>query len=513
VATASGPVELAELTAVLSLAADMAAGLSLEHGLRSCLLATCLATRAGLGHDEVRDVYYTALLRSIGCTSDSHEQAELFGDEIAARAELNLAPHLPPRELLGALTRHSGAGLAPARRARAIGRTLAAARMLPRQITTAHCEVAQQLAARLSLPRGVPASLYSVSERWDGKGFPAGLRAGQIPVAARFAQVSYDALLLAEHMGGTEQIGKLAGTWYDPDVAPLLAPGDAADVLELAAPWDEVLTSEPGGPITLTNDQFDRACEAAADFADLKSPWLLGHSRGVAELAEAAAWRAGLEGTEVAAVRRAGLLHDLGRAAIPSGAWDRRGPLRDNEWEQVRLHPYYTERFLARSPRLAPLGVIAAAHHERLDGSGYHRACGAAQLPAAARLLAAADGYQAMTRPRPHRDLWEADQAAAELESQARRGTLDGAAVQAVLAAAGQRQRASRQVLPAGLSEREAQVLALLARGISNRAIAGQLGITPKTAGHHVEHIYAKIGVSTRAAAALFALQHGLLEP
>ncbi|HXP19046.1 MAG TPA: HD domain-containing phosphohydrolase [Streptosporangiaceae bacterium] len=287
------PVQLAEFTAALSLAADMAAGLSLDHGLRCCLLATRLAARAGLGPGELRDVYYVALLRSIGCTSDAHEQAELFSDEIAARAELNLAPHLPPRELLGALSRHSGAGSPPARRARAVGRTLAAARTMPRQIATAHCETAQRLADRLSLPAGVSVSLYSVFERWDGKGFPAGVGGGQIPVAARFAQVSYDALLLAEHLGGTERVGKLAGTRYDPDVAALLAPGDAAGVLDLVTPWDEVLACEPGGPTALTDGQLDRACEAAADFADLKSPWLLGHSRGVAELAEAAAWRAG----------------------------------------------------------------------------------------------------------------------------------------------------------------------------------------------------------------------------
>jgi HD-GYP domain-containing protein (c-di-GMP phosphodiesterase class II) len=362
------------------------------------------------------------------------------------------------------------------------------------------------------VPSNVPASLYAVFERWDGKGFPAGLRASQIPVAARFVQVSYDALLLAEHFGDTERVGKLAGTCYDPDIAALLAPGDAADVLELVTPWDMVLAGDPGGPTALTGDQFDRACEAAADFADLKSPWLLGHSRGVAGLAEAA-WRAGLGSAEVAAVRRAGLLHDLGRAAIPSGIWDHYGPLRDNEREQVRLHAYYTERVLARSPGLAPLGIIAGAHHERLDGSGYHRGCVAAQLPVAARLLAAADSYQAMLMPRPHRGRREPEHAAAELESQVRSGGLDGTAVGAVLAAAGHRQRASRPVLPAGLSEREAQVLALLARGTSNRQIAGQLGITPKTAGHHVQHIYTKIGVSTRAAAALFALQHDLLGP
>ena len=184
-ATAPEHLELAEFTAALSLAADMAAGLSLEHGLRSCLLATRLAARADLAPGELRNVYYVARLRSIGCTSDAHEQAELFGDEIAARAELNLAPHLAPhlapRELLGALSRHSGAGAPPAQRARAIGRTLVSARRLPRQIATAHCEVAEQLAASLGLPDEVPASLYAVFERWDGKGFPAGMRAGNIP--------------------------------------------------------------------------------------------------------------------------------------------------------------------------------------------------------------------------------------------------------------------------------------------------------------------------------------------
>ena len=196
---------------------------------------------------------------------------------------------------------------------------------------------------------------------------------------------------------------------------------------------------------------------------------------------------------------------------VPSGLWDRPGPLRDSEWELVRLHAYHGERVLARSPRLAPLGALAGAHHERLDGSGYHRGSDGARLPAEARLLAAADCYQAMTSARPHRERLSLERAAAELQAQVRAGRLDSAAVQAVLTVAGHTGKAGSRAFPAGLSDREAQVLALLARGHSNRQIASQLGITPKTAGHHVEHLYAKIGVSTRAAAALFALEHGLL--
>ena len=510
-ASDQGPVGLAEFTAALSLAADQAAGLSVGHGLRTCLLATRLARRAGLPIADVRHVYYTALLRSVGCTSDAHEQAELFGDEIAARTQLNLAPHLPARELLGVLARHSGAGEPPMRRAAALGRTLAASRDLPRRVATAHCETAQRLSRRLSLPDSVSAAVHAVFERWDGSGFPDGLAGAQIPVPARFAQLSYDALLLHEHRGGIDGIARLAGACYDPDLAVLLKGDDTAEVTEVVSPWEEVLAAEPCGPTPLDSRQLDGACEAAADFADLKSPWLLGHSRGVAELAEAAAWRAGLDASRVAGLRRAALLHDLGRVVVPSGVWDRPGPLRDHEWELVRLHAYHSERTLARSPGLAPLGVIAGAHHERLDGSGYHGGSAGARLPAEARLLAAADCYQAMTQARPHRERLDPERAAAELQAEVRAGRLDGAAVQGVLTVAGHTGKTGSRVFPAGLSDREAQVLALLARGHSNREIASQLGITPKTAGHHVEHLYAKIGVSTRAAAALFALEHGLL--
>jgi HD-GYP domain-containing protein (c-di-GMP phosphodiesterase class II) len=180
-----------------------------------------------------------------------------------------------------------------------------------------------------------------------------------------------------------------------------------------------------------------------------------------------------------------------------------------SEWEQVRLHPYHSERILSRSSALAPLAPLAGMHHERLDGSGYYRQ--ATMIPTGARVLAAADAYQAMTQERPHRPALTPSAAAEQLNSEAARGRLDAEAVRAVLDAAGHPPARARLTWPAGLSDREVQVLRLVARGYSNREIARVLWISPKTAGHHVQHIYAKIGVSTRAAAAMFAMEHDLI--
>jgi DNA-binding CsgD family transcriptional regulator len=178
--------------------------------------------------------------------------------------------------------------------------------------------------------------------------------------------------------------------------------------------------------------------------------------------------------------------------------------------ERVRMHPYLTQRTFSRSTRLAELARLAAEHHERLDGSGYPRALAGGALSPEARLLAAADAYQAMTEPRPHRTARDRDDIANELRREVAAGRLDADAVDAVLGAAGHRVPRRREG-PSGLTRREVEILVLLAFGLSNRAIADRLVITPKTVGNHVEHIYTKIGCSTRAAASLFAMQHGLL--
>jgi HD-GYP domain-containing protein (c-di-GMP phosphodiesterase class II) len=230
----------------------------------------------------------------------------------------------------------------------------------------------------------------------------------------------------------------------------------------------------------------------------------------VADLAGQAAGLAGLGGQAPDLVRRAGLVHDLGRLGVSNAIWDKPGELSHAETERVRLHPYLTERMLACSPALAPLAAIAVQHHERLDGSGYPRGLTGSAISPEGRVLAAADFYHSRTEPRPHRPALTPDEAAAQLRAEARAGRMDADAVTAVLGAAGHR-ATRRPARPGGLTGREVEVLRLLARGLSNREIAERLVISRKTASHHVEHIYAKTGTTNRALASLFAASHGLI--
>jgi HD-GYP domain-containing protein (c-di-GMP phosphodiesterase class II)/DNA-binding CsgD family transcriptional regulator len=380
----------------------------------------------------------------------------------------------------------------------------------------AHCEVAVRVAETLGLGQGIQRGLWQGYERWDGKGTPERLKGEALALPVRITHLAQDTATFYT-MGGVEAAVAMArsrsGRQFDPAIVEAFCQGapDLLAPLDAESSWQAVLDAEPGAPIWISGAQIDTAAEVMADFVDLKTPFTVGHSRGVAALASAAAKRCGLPETDVVALRRAGLLHDIGRVGVSAGIWGKAGPLTESEWERVRLHPYYTERVLSRSGALAPLGALAALHHERLDGSGYHRQVASAQLPPAARILAAADVYQALTEPRPHRPACTPDDAAAEVSREAQAGRLDHEAVQAVLSAAGHRVRATRRTWPGGLSEREVEVLRLIARGLSNRQMATTLVISEKTVSHHVQHIYDKLDVSTRAAATLFAMQHNLL--
>jgi HD-GYP domain-containing protein (c-di-GMP phosphodiesterase class II) len=212
----------------------------------------------------------------------------------------------------------------------------------------------------------------------------------------------------------------------------------------------------------------------------------------------------------VQTLRRAALVHGFGRLGVSNSIWDKPGPLGPGERERVRMQPYFTERMLHQSAALAPLGVLAAQHRERLDGSGYPRGIAGGALSLSGRILGAADAYQAMREPRPHRPARSPDESARLLRAEVRSGRLDGVAVEAVLGAAGHRVRRRREG-PAGLTAREIDVLRLLARGLSTKQIAQRLAIAPKTAGNHIEHVYFKIAATNRATASLFAVQHGLL--
>jgi HD-GYP domain-containing protein (c-di-GMP phosphodiesterase class II) len=304
-----------------------------------------------------------------------------------------------------------------------------------------------------------------------------------------------------------------AGTGLDPEsVAVCLELGDRlyAD-LDAPSVWNLALDMEPGARPVVSEARLDACLSAMADFADLKSMWTIGHSRGVAKVAARSAAVAGLPAQDIVSLRRAALVHDIGRVAVPVHVWASPDSLTRGQHEQVRLHAYHSERVLDVSASLRPLARLAGAHGERYDGSGYHRGSKAGDLPLAAWLLGAADCYHAMREPRGYRPALSASAAADELRKEAADGRLAPDAVDAVLVAAGQpREPVPR---PAGLSQRECAVLGLVARGLATKQIARQLGISPKTCDHHIQSVYSKVGVSTRAGATLFALEHGLVSP
>jgi HD-GYP domain-containing protein (c-di-GMP phosphodiesterase class II)/DNA-binding CsgD family transcriptional regulator len=558
----SRPLRLAEAVGALSLATDLAMGQPLEHGLRTGVLAVRIAQAMGVPEDDQVSVFYTGLLHFAGCTAESEIDARFFGDELSARPQMMAVAFGTRRDLITTATRVAHPERARLARAAAMARSAFGGITEFRKWAASHCDVASVLGARMGFSGQVQTALRHLWERWDGRGMPGELSGDQIPLAVRLMQVAQDADMAWGEGGAAladQVLAERAGSGLDPDaVAAFRSLGEPA-YLDLDEPsiWEIALFTEPGPQPVVSDDRLDACLSAIADFADLKSMWTVGHSRGVAGLAERAAAVAGLPEADQVLLRRAGLVHDIGRVAIPVNVWAKPGPLNRDEREQVRLHAYHTERVLDAAAGLRPLARLAGSHGERCDGSGYHRGSRSAELPLTAWLLAAADCYQAMGESRPHRRALPADAAASELSREAEAGRLEPDAVHAVLIAAGQARAgpgtaghppgsgpagsgpAGRRTeepeghepgrhrteesegpgghrpvpRPAGLSERECEVLGLLAKGLATKQVARRLGISPKTCDHHIQRLYGKAGVSTRAGATLFALEHGLVRP
>jgi HD-GYP domain-containing protein (c-di-GMP phosphodiesterase class II) len=512
-----GVLRLADLLAGLSRLADLGFGLQAGEALRASALAAGLARSMDLDDEEVRAAMYTALLLHLGCVGYARETARLFGDELvmgAASARTNLAD---PRDVITTFLPSLTRGRSPRERTRLVLNSLTRGVRHGEAFATTACEVGRDAARRLRLPEEVQRSIYRSYEWWDGGGVPDGLRGDDIPVGARVAVLTTVAVTF-DVAGGTElaveAVREQRGGILDPGIAEHFIRRAAELFGEVHAhdPHQLVLDAEPAPVVAVLDPHLVEVASVFGDIADLKTPYTHGHSRGVAALAGDAGERLDLRGSDLAELALAAHLHDVGRVAISSAVWEKRGRLDGHEWEQVRLHAYHSERILSGSRRLASLMPLVGRHHERLDGSGYHRGCAGGELPVAARVLAASDAYQAMTQRRPHRAALAPDQAGEHLLDDARSGRLDPDAVGAVLAAAGHDAPAPRRAPPAGLTDREVQVLGLVAEGRTNREIGELLVVSRRTAEQHVQNVYAKFGVSSRAAAALFAMEHDLLD-
>jgi HD-GYP domain-containing protein (c-di-GMP phosphodiesterase class II)/DNA-binding CsgD family transcriptional regulator len=502
---AARPIGVGGVVAALSVTSDLTRGHPPGEAMRACLLATELARRAGLHEARVGDVYYATLLRFAGCAATSHEIAtRLTGNDVLVRARGDLMDATRPLEVLSFL---GGLGQGFGRlRTAARG---AAAKQVFVEGTRADCEVGADLTRRLRLPDVVRQAVLHGFERYDGRGAPDGVAGEEIAEAARYAAVGFAAVMFDAYRGAdqaTATVRRWSGRALDPAIVAifLAAPEELLRLSDPDDEWAAVVDAEPE-PKRMFRDEgtLDEALAGFGDAADLKTPWFHGHSGGVARLAREAASSTGT--AEPALVYRAGLLHDLGRVAVPTGIWEHPGALRRDEWELVRQHPYASGRILARSPVLAPLERIVSRHHERADGLGYPAGARGSELDAAACLLAAADVLHALTEPRPYRPALEPAEAARVLATL----SLDRDAIRAVVDATGAPQPPMPH-LPADLTERELDVLRLLASGRTKKEVATDLVISPATVHTHTVHIYAKCRVSTRAGLAMFAMQHGL---
>ena len=512
--TPSG-VRLNELLVALSLATDLGLGQPSEHMMRSARLSMRLGARLGLDPHELATLYDVSILTYVSCWVYGNEAALLFGDDIDFRAQIYDIDFGGMSAMMFMLRKSAGAGSSTFGGMRNAATLLAtAAHGVVEQMAT-HCAAAGELARRLGLSDEVCAGVQQSYARWDGRGVPATLSGESIALSARISHLANTCEVVhraAGIDGAVAVVTARSGTHFDPGMVDMVRRDPQSLFMNLENDTvDVVLGAEPVQRPELTEAQLDAALEAIGDFCDLRCTYFAGHARGTADLVSAAAARLAIPESEATLARRAALVHDVGRVGVPADVWDTPGRISARNWERVRMHSYYVERIFSRPEPLRRVGLLAATHHERMDGSGYHRGSSGVMLSVPARLLAAADAYHAMTQPRPHRQALSPAQAALALRRDAQRGLFDPDASDAVLAAAGVVSSATRVGPSAGLTTRETEVLRLLARGLANKSIARELSITPKTVGNHVEHIYMKVGVSNRAAAAMVAMQQGLL--
>ena len=506
-------IRVSEVLAALSLTTDLATGMPFEKGLATCLVATALADEIGLDSADCRVVFHAALLGAVGCTSHATENAAIFGDDIAFETAFK-ALDFGDAEVFGAQMAQFGSWAGPEKQPKMVADFLRLAPTTGAVAARSVCEVSKALGPRLGLPEGSVTALSEVYERWDGLGIPDHEHGDEISLPARILHVAEQAVQAHVARGRGAAVSELqrrSGGHLDPDLVSAFVNGADTVFGRLDSPdlLAAVVAAEPGLPAVVVPSERDRLCLALAIVVDLKGRFLLGHSAHVAGLSDRAGELSGMSADDRARLRAAALLHDIGRAAVSSSVWDRPGPLGAGDWERVRLHAYWTDRILRRCPGLADLADIASGHHERLDGSGYHRGSRGRDLSAAAKLLAAADVFAALTEDRPYRPAHSPGAAASIIAEEVAGGRLDRDACAAVVEAAGL--RPPRRQWPNDLTDREVDVLRLAARGMSNRKIAAELVVSERTVGHHLAHIYDKIGRRTRAGAAVFAMEHGLL--
>jgi HD-GYP domain-containing protein (c-di-GMP phosphodiesterase class II) len=470
-------------------------GQPIDHSPRTALLASRLAKLVAGGTAASACGSALGLIRWAGCTANAQGFADLFGDDITGRAAW----------IEGQNPFHNRPSLSEPLEA------------YTRPLAQAHCEATVEMARQLGLVPAVSAGALDLFERWDGSGIPAGRRGEEIHLLAQIVALCGDLEIYSRVFGlakALQLIETQAGRHYDPALARLglkHAPAWLAQIAELDA-WPAA-AAEASDAMSGTAADLDAFAALLGDYADLKLPSDFLNSRKVAEIAALTASILGFEPQAERRLARAALLHGLGRVAVPNATLERKGPLSEADEEHIRLIPHWTERILKRASIFEGEASLACRAFERLDGSGYPRGLGASNLDGASRALQAC--VFVVTASRLARVGKDAPTASDQIAREVASGRLDADSVSAVMTACGMPRRSlPSQTMASSLqavTQREREVLGHLARGSSNKEIAQKLGISPSTAGTHVENLYRKLGVSTRAAAALIASKWGLV--
>jgi len=424
-------VPLTDVLASLSFALDLTEGQPMGHALRTCLISLELAARLDLPLQVRRDLYFATILKDAGCSSNAAAVFQMFGgDEIAAkrnRMRTNWSNDL--RAAMYALE-HAAPGDSWFERAK---RVASLARLGPRAAATlvkVRCDRGAEAVLQLGFGRGAADAVRALDEHWDGHGHPRGLKGDQIPIAARVLGMAQILEVFSSENGpaaGIALIRRRSGKWFDPTVVEAcrgiegkLEQWSRRSTHDLRA---EVSAAEPGHAALLASaPTLLRLGRVFADIVDAKSPYTGAHSQRVADLAVGVARTLGWKRDLVEEIRSAALLHDIGKLSVPNSILDKPGALDPVEWEVMRMHALYTERILEHVKGYEWFAFASAAHHERMDGSGYCRGIGERQIPELSRVLAVADVYDALSTSRPYRHALDPSEAFAIMDRDGGRG-------------------------------------------------------------------------------------------
>lgn len=481
-------IAVADALTALAFMGDLSMGQPSDHSKRVAWLAHRAGLELGLDALACECVYQTAILRWVGCTANASDVSAAITDDVLGRGAV-LA--LRPQDVGLLISPHK-------------------VDHHTRTFSAIHCEVSVVIAQALGLGEPVTTALGCLFETWDGRGYPNGIQGDAIPLAVFLVVLCGDVEILSREYGIERAQALLqmrAGAAY---------PREPAMIVSSRMPtWLDELNTQSDFSQPASAMSADAVVELSllADVIDLKLPWLIGHSRRVAQLAATVAAHAGLSQTDQTSVARAALLHGMGRVAIPNAVWNRAGPLTNADWERVRLNPYWTARVAGQIKSLEVEADIASHTYERLDGSGYYRAARNAATPRVNRVLPVVSTWLALQSPRPWRAAMDRAGALEHLQRQTSLGRFDPKITDALLACIFGGGTSEPEPRPTQnlLTVRECEVLQCISQGQSNKEAARVLGISPSTVRAHCENVFRKLDCKSRAAATLKASNLGLL--